>query len=441
MRLRARILSSLGRRILLRAAGEHGFNLSRLPDRALMPLRRDGLDPVPELKSLREREPICRLRLPLGFNAWLVTGYAEAKAVLGKTEGISTEFTTLVDGIGLAQPNPGGLGLTDPPVHTRRRSLLTPEFTRRRLARLAPRITSIVAEHLDLMERADEPVDLWRSFALPIPTLTICELLGVPYEDRAGIQRLSQARFDLFEGPGASLGAISQSMSAMLDVVNKQRTCPDDGLIGMLIKEHGDQIDDHELAGLADGVLTGGIDPPASTLALGAMILAQNPQHVRLIRDDHAAIGPFVEELLRYLSVAQVAFPRFATQDMRIGGVQVAAGDVMLCSLSGANRDLALGESVERFDPTRKPTSHLAFGHGIHRCIGAELARMQLRTALPALIYRFPRLRLAVEPGQIPFLKASAVYGVDSLPVLLNQRQEHSTPDAAAAGEAAGGEQ
>jgi cytochrome P450 len=392
--------------------------ISLLPDSALMPLKRDGLDPVPELGQIRARAPISKLKLPLGARVWLVTGYDEAKAVLAKTDGFSSDFTNLIGHAGaVAEQNPGGLGFADPPVHTRLRRLLTPEFTMRRLSRLGPRIDAIVAEQLDAMEAAEGPVDLWQAFALPIPSLTICELLGVAYEDREDFQRLSTARFDLFGGANASLGAISESLTYLHDVVKKQRESPGDGLLGMLIKEHGHQIDDQELAGLADGLLTGGLETTASMLALGALVLLQNPDRVKLLSTDDA-INRFVEELLRYLTVVQVAFPRFATQDMDIAGVHIASGDIVVVSLSGANRDESLGPAMEHFDPTREPTSHVAFGHGIHRCIGAELARMELRAAYPALIQRFPNMRLAGAPEDLMYRQASIVYGVDALPVL-----------------------
>ncbi|HCT79320.1 MAG TPA: cytochrome P450 [Micromonosporaceae bacterium] len=387
-----------------------------------MPLKRTGLDPVGELGHLREQTPISRLTLPLGARVWLVTGYDEAKALLGKVDGFSNDFTNLMGQAGaVAEQNPGGLGFADPPVHTRLRRMLTPEFTMRRLSRLGPRIDAIVAEQLDAMEKSDQPVDLWQAFALPIPSLTICELLGVAYEDRADFQRLSTARFDLFGGANASLGAISESLSYLLGVVRKQRESPGDGLLGMLIKEYGHEIDDQELAGLADGLLTGGLETTASMLALGALVLLQNPARAELLSTDDA-VNRFVEELLRYLTVVQVAFPRFATRDLEIAGLKIASGDIVVCSLSGANRDRVLGADMESFDPARRPTSHLAFGHGIHRCIGAELARMELRRAYPALLRRFPNLRLAIAPEDLAFRQASIVYGVDSLPVILDHR-------------------
>jgi cytochrome P450 len=270
------------------------------------------------------------------------------------------------------------------------------------------------------MAAAEGPVDLATAFALPIPSLAICELLGVPYEDREEFQRLGTARFDLFSGATASLGAITESLTYLKDVVRKQREAPGDGLLGMLVKEHGDAIDDTELAGLADGLLTGGLETTASMLALGALVLLQDENAFALVHDNDDAIDGFVEELLRYLTVVQVAFPRFAREDMEVAGQAISKGDIVIVSLAGANRDAGLGTDMERFDATRTPFPHFAFGHGIHRCIGAELARMELRAAYPALVRRFPKMRLAVAAEELSFRKLSIVYGVDALPVELD---------------------
>ena len=174
----------------------------------------------------------------------------------------------------------------------------------------------------------------------------------------------------------------------------------------MLVREYGDSITDEELTGLADGVLTGGLETTASMLALGTLILLQNPEHFTALRDaedPEAVAAPFVDELLRHLTVVQTAFPRFAREDVEIGGVQISGGDIVLVSLSAADRDARLGEDMDRFDPSRQVTgSHLAFGYGIHRCIGAELGKMELRAAFPQLVRRFPELkprRRAPGPG------------------------------------------
>ncbi|WP_375295922.1 cytochrome P450 [Saccharothrix sp.] len=384
--------------------------LSLLPDRALVPLKRDGVVPVPELERMRQSGPIHRLPVPFGVRVWLVTGQDEAKKVLSDTDAFSNDYARLGAAVGRVEQTPGGLGFADPPDHTRLRKLLTPEFTMRRLARLVPRIDEIVTERLDAMEAADGPVDLVQEFALPIPSLTICELLGVPYEDRARFQELAAARFDLFGGATQALGAISESLKYMEQIVRKERKNPGDGLIGMIIREHGDEVSDEELAGLADGVLTGGFDTTASMLALGAIVLMSDPEARARMADDDAAVGPVVEELLRHLTVVQVAFPRFAKHDMVIADTPIQEGDVVVVSLAAANR-----EGLDRldFDSARKVSQHLAFGYGAHRCVGAELARMELRAAYPALVRRFPHLRMAEE--RPPFRTASIVHGVEAL--------------------------
>ncbi|MEU3274289.1 cytochrome P450 [Saccharomonospora sp. NPDC006951] len=417
------MVSWVTRRYLARAK-KKGLDLSKmaiLPDAVLMPLRREGLDPVPELGRKRVEEPVSKLPVPFGLNLWLVSGHEEAKAVLGDTKSFSNDFGNLVGKTGAAaDDNPGGLGFADPPVHTRLRKLLTPEFTMRRLGRLKPGIEAIVNERLDAMAKIEGPVDLVEEFALPIPSLVICELLGVPYEERDAFQHLAVARFDLFGGADASLGAISESLEYLLGVVRKQRENPGDGLLGMIIKEHGDEVDDRELAGLADGVLTGGFETTASMLALGALVLLQDKESFAKVRDDDESVGPFVEELLRYLTVVQVAFPRFAREDVAVAGKTIKQGDMVVVSLSGANRDDSLGGGMESFDGSRTPTSHVAFGYGAHRCIGAELARMELRAAYPALVRRFPEMRLSVSPDELTFRKVSIVYGVENLPVTLS---------------------
>jgi cytochrome P450 len=422
--VRSRIIGTLARlRLGRRRSGSTDALLSMLPDSALVPLQRDGLDPVAELGRRRAEEPVSRMKLPFGLRAWLVTGYEETKAVLAAGPTFSNDFTNLVGTVGItAEQNPGGLGFTDPPDHTRLRKLLTPEFTGHRLRRLAPRIEAIVAGQLDEMAAAaaaGDPVDLVQSFALPIPSLTICELLGVPYSDRAEFQRLSTTRFDLLGGVTGSLGAISESMEYLLKIVEKQREEPGDGLLGRLVREHGDRLSDYELAGLADGLLTGGLETTASMLALGTIVLMQHPESREAIRERDEAIDPFVDELLRYLTVVQVAFPRFAKQRVEVGGATIEEGDVVLCSLSAANRDGERNGELESFDPGRTARPHLAFGHGLHRCIGAELARMELRAAYPALVRRFPDIRLGTEPSTLLFRKLSFVFGVDALPVEL----------------------
>lgn len=410
------------RRILARAGGT-GLDISKLdrvPDALAWPLHRTWMDPVPRLGEVRESQPVHRLVSFLGLTVWMVTGYAEAREVLSDTTSYSNDIRPLVGRRGSRTDGDiGGLGFTDPPEHTQLRKLLTPQFTMRRLSGLRPQITAIVDRQLDEMEQQGPVVDLVQHFAFPIPFLVICELLGLADSDRENFRRLGSARFDVSYGGQGTFGAVSESRGFLMDATRRQRSHPGDGLIGHIICEQGDAISDFDLAGLADGVFTGGLETSASMLALGTAVLLDNPEDYRRLANDPAAAEPTVEELLRYLSVVQIAFPRFAKRDLVLGGQRIPQGDVVVCHLAGANRDGQPADHLDGFEATRAPAAHVAFGHGFHRCVGAELARMELRTALPAIARRFPALQLAVPREELPFRQQSIVYGVDSLPVRL----------------------
>jgi cytochrome P450 len=388
-----------------------------VPDRLAWPLSRNRYDPVPRLGELRERAPVEKLTSFLGMNVWLVTGDPEVRQVLSHATAFSNDIRPYVGRRGdTASGDIGGLGFTDPPDHTRLRKLLTPEFTMRRLERLRPRITGIVEQQLDVLAGAGDQAELVRDFAFPVPFLVICELLGLPVEERETFRSLASARFDVTKGGTGAFGAISGSRQYLMDFTRRQRSDPGDGLVGQIIREHGDTINDFDLAGLADGAFTGGLETSASMLALGTAVLLEHPEIYRRLATDPASVDPVVEELLRYLSVVQVAFPRFAKADMEVAGRKVKAGDVLMCHLTGAGRDPRVGND-DRFDPSRQPASStLAFGYGFHRCVGAELARMELRIAYPALAQRFPALE-AARPSD--FRQKSIVYGLESLPVRL----------------------
>lgn len=410
----------LGRR-LLRSGPGGSLDLSRIgamPKRLRWPLTRDGLDPVARVGQVRATEPVLKMDAPFGLNIWLVTGYDAVREVLRDTTSYSNDIRPFVGGeTDDASKQIGGLGFTDPPAHTRLRGLLTPQFTRRRLARLQPRVEEIVEERLDAVEEAGPVVDLVPTFAFPIPFQVICELLGLPVEDRERFRELGPARFDLRQGGMGALGAMSQSRGLLLDAVRRQRENPGDGLIGGIITDYGDEVDDVELAGLADGVFLGGYETSVSMLGLGTLTLLSHRETLDRLREDPSTGEEVVEELLRYLSVVQVAFPRFARHDLELGGQHIGQGDMVACSLSAANRDASFGPDADEFAPNGRAGGHFGFGHGFHRCVGAELARMELRAAFTGLARRFPTMELAAELGDLQFRDLSLVYGLDALPV------------------------
>jgi len=410
-------------RLATRTLVRGGIDLAQMtiiPERVKFPLRRRGTDPVGKVARVRAEGPLHELKLPFRMRVWLVTGHAESRAVLTDNSSYSNDIRHLFSGDGPTTGDDiGGLGFTDPPLHSRLRKIITPEFTMRRLARLEPIVADIVERQLDQLAAAGSGADLAKHVAFPVPFLTITSLLGMDYDDAATFQKLGGARFDV-TGGAAAFGAMSAQREFLFAAVAKQRRHPGPGLIGQIIRDEGENLTDAELTGLADGVFTGGFETTAGMIALGALVLLRDPDHAKLVREgSREDVDRVVEELLRYLSVVQLAFPRFAKQDMELFGRTIRKGDVLLASLPGANRDPeAMGANADVFDPFLVPSSgHLAFGHGMHRCIGAELARMELRTVLPRLFQRFPELALAVPEEEIVFRQLSFVYGVDALPV------------------------
>lgn len=417
-------------RVIARTGGVDLTKLDKVPASLSWPLHREVMAPSRRLQDSRDEAPVRRHASLLGLEIWLVTGDAESREVLSDTTSYSTDIRPYMGKSGSTTDGDiGGLGFTDPPDHTRLRRLLTPEFTMRRLARLRPTIQAIVDRQVEEVARLGASggvVDLVPTFAFPIPFLVICELLGLPDEKRETFASLATARFDVTLGGQGTVGAIGGSREFLLAEAARQRLDPGPGLIGQLIREHGDEITDFELGGLADGVFTGGLETSASMIALGTAHLLDDRALWKHVAAEPDQIGPVVDELLRLLSVVQVAFPRFAKTDVVVAGHHIPQGSVVLCSLPAANRDPRAGRA-DGLDLDRASAgaahgshgSHLAFGYGFHRCIGAELARMELTMAYPTLAARFPEMRLAQAVEDLPYRPLSIVYGVDSVPVHL----------------------
>ncbi|HEX2895741.1 MAG TPA: cytochrome P450 [Marmoricola sp.] len=422
MSLLSSMKTAVVRRVVARSGGVDLTKLDRVPERLSWPLNRNGVDPTHRLSRMREADPVKLHSSFLGLEIWLVTGYDEARDVLANSSH-STDIRHLMGKSGdVDNGDIGGLGFTDPPKHTRLRKLLTPEFTVRRLERLKPGIQQIIAEQLDETEAVARAnggvVDLAQTFAFPLPFRVICDLLGVPDEERDRFSTLASARFDVSQGGAGAVGAIGGSREFLLAETARQRHDPGPGLIGQILRDHGDEISDFDLGGLADGAFTGGLETSASMLALGTSVLLQRRELWKSLAEDPDSVEPIVEELLRHLAPVQVAFPRFVKEDTRIGRHLVKKGSIVLVHLPAASRD-PRSTTGEAFCPARESSTHLAFGHGIHRCVGAELGRMELRAAFPALARRFPDLQLAVDPSDLEYHGRSIVYGVKALPVRL----------------------
>ncbi len=384
-------------------------------------MRRAEFDPDPELEAMRDGEGVGLVRTPPGVDAWLVTRHEDVRAVLSDAERFSNARTTTFQLPGdqsseeeLAVLRAGNLLAFDPPEHTRLRRILTPEFTLRRIRRLEPRIARIVEDHLDAMEGAGSPADLVSSFALPIPSLVICELLGVPYTDRADFQRRTGLLLDVSAPVEERRAAQLESRAYMAELVARAQADPGEELLGTLVREHDDLTTD-ELIGIGGLLLVAGHETTANMLALGTLALLRHPDQLELLKKEPELIDAAVEELLRWLSIVHSSTFRTTTTEVEIAGRRIGPGELVMCSLLAANRDPAFLSDPEALDITRGAPGHLAFGHGVHHCLGAPLARMEMHIAFPALLRRFPELR-AIEPDA-HFRSFSFVYGLSSLKV------------------------
>lgn len=391
---------------------------------APLPLPVVGSCPFDE-SSVRERGgPAFRATLPSGEPAWVVGRHADVRRVLGDEAAFSTAA-------GAAGPvpqagsdaatesphqQPGFFLAYEPAEHLRIRRMIAGEFSATRLNLLRPVVESVVAEHLDAVARSTRPVDLVDTFAMPVPLVVICELLGVPPEERIELQRLCGPMSELVDVPERQADSFAQTQSCLREVVRRQRVRPGAGLLGRLISRHGDAVSDEELAGIGHFLLAAGRETTAGVLALGVLALLHHPtQYAALAAAERVDLA--VEELLRHVCVVPFAVVRTAVRDVVVDGARIGAGDYVMGWLSSANHDEVLGDGLDRLDVGRGPTPHVAFGYGPHYCVGAGLARLELRIALTALVRRFPTLRLAVDCHDIQFWAHSAGYGVSSLPV------------------------
>ncbi|MFI6924019.1 cytochrome P450 [Nonomuraea spiralis] len=386
-------------------------------------IRRQGFDPADELRAAGTLRKISIGSGAEATSTWLAAGHAVVRQVLGDHRRFSTrrriDRRDEVGGKGLFRPRElvGNLMDYDPPEHTRLRQLLTPGFTQHRMRRMAPAVEQIVTERLDAMELAGSPADLVELFADEVPGAVLCELIGVPRDDRAMFLRLCHRHLDasLSGRQRASAGeAFSRYLVAM---VARERKDPGEGLIGTVVAEHGDTITDEELRGVCVTMVLAGDDNVSGMIGLGVLALLRHPEQISALRGDDQAADRVVEELLRYLTVPYAPTPRNAMEDVVVAGQVIKEGETVLCSLPMANRDPVLLSGADRLDVTRQPVPHVAFGHGVHHCLGSALARLELRTALTALWRRFPTLRLADPAQETMFRTSTPAYGLSSLMV------------------------
>ncbi|HWO62352.1 MAG TPA: cytochrome P450 [Umezawaea sp.] len=380
-------------------------------------------DPAVGYQEFREKEPIARVSCPAGIDAWLVTRYDDVRVVLN-----SPGLSSAVPVMGHANPqadfttpmNPGSIIQSDGEAHSRLRRLLTSEFTVKRIQALRPYIQKLIDDHIDAMLASTEPVDLVRDFALPIPSLVICELLGVPYEQRDRFQQQSGILTSVDVDPDVAIQANAEIQGFVAQLVVDKMQNPTDDLISRLIKraqDSGQPLSVEELVVLGLSLLVAGHETTANMITLSTVALLRNPDQLAELRANPDLVPAAVEEMLRYLSVVQFGLFRAITEDIPLGEETLRAGEWLVTSLASGNRDTAVFPNADQLDVHRKASAHLAFGYGAHQCLGQQLARVELQQVFSTLFTRIPTLRLNTPFEDLKFKDNTLVYGVRSLPV------------------------
>jgi cytochrome P450 len=381
--------------------------------------------PLPELAEVQRDEPVVRVKTADGGVAYLVTRYADVRTVLvdprfSRAAAARSEAAAADFGLGaLATESIAGM---DPPDHTRLRRLVVRAFTARRVEELRPRAAEIVGDLIDHLVTLDQPADLVDNFSLPLPVKVICELLGVPADDRHKFHGWSDT---MLSGPGADPAVLGGALQAMGDylggLIYLKRQNPADDLMSALIaaRDEGDKLTEEELVRMCVGVLIGGHETTANQINMVLLTLRRFPEERARLQADPALIPGAVEELMRFVQLGNGAtsLPRVTTEDVELGGVTIPAGAVVLPGIAVANRDPGAYDDPDSLDVARPDVSHLSFGAGVHHCLGAQLARMELQEALRGLLTRLPDLQIAVPDEELRFKQGMIVRSVETLPV------------------------
>jgi pentalenic acid synthase len=376
--------------------------------------------PPAEYQRMRAGAPIVRANLPNGAPVWAVTRHAEARQILSDPRiSSNTGRPERPRGPDDDRPDEGFFIDMDPPEHSRYRRLLISELGARPVAALRPRIQRIVDTAIDEMLETGSPADLVESFARPVPSRVICELLGVPAGDHgffeSRLRMLSVMTIDP-QAPQAS----RDLRDHLRELIRRAEREPVGGLIGRLTAKHlpTGELTADALINIGFLLLLAGYESPANTISLGVVTLLEHPEQLAALRADASLLPGATEELLRFHSVQDwVSFDRMAAADLDIGGVRIRAGDRLTVLAASANRDERAFENPDAFDIRRSAHHHLAFGYGVHQCIGHNLARVELEIAYGTLLTRIPTLRLAAGLDELPFAYDSGLFGLHAMPV------------------------
>ncbi|MGW5744417.1 cytochrome P450 [Amycolatopsis sp. NPDC003861] len=381
--------------------------------------------PPPAYEELRDAGPVHRVTLQSGQEAWAVTRLEDVRTVLNDPRFSSDRFNPgfpILTREGRPQRRRFTASLInmDPPEHGAARREVVGEFTVKRMKALQPRIQQIVDEHIDAMLAGPKPADLVSALSLPVPSLVICEQLGVPYAEHDFFQTRSSTLLNREVTQEARMQAVEELQNYLDELVTEKEKNPTDDLLGRQVlkqrEEHG-EADHDSLVSLAFLLLLAGHETTANMISLGTVALLENPDQLAIIKNDPGKTLDAVEELLRYFTIAEFATSRVATEDVEIGGQLIRAGEGVLGLSYSGNRDAEAFENADELDLERGARHHVAFGFGPHQCLGQNLARMELQIVFDTLFRRIPDLKLAAPVDQLPFKHDSSIFGLYCLPV------------------------
>lgn len=379
-------------------------------------------NPYPAYARLRETDPVHRITLPDGQSGWIIANYEAAVEVL-KDKRFIKDFSKLFGG----NMNHGSIFtqnmlFSDPPDHKRLRGLVQKAFTPKMIAGMRGRIQEITDE---LLEQAagKEQMNLIDDFAFPLPIIVICEILGVPSEDRDKFRLWSNS---LIEGSnGENADVIYQHMNEFIQYLGqwfaKNRQQPGDDLISQLIhaEDEGDQLTEKELYGVVSLLIIAGHETTVNLIGNGILALLEHPEQLKQLQDNPSLIQSAIEELLRFNGPVEFSTSRWAGEDLEFRGKAIQKGEVVIIALNSSNHDPAQFKDPEVLDITREKSAHLAFGKGIHLCLGAPLARLEGEIAISSLLRRFPEMKLGVDSDELEWRPGMIVRGVKEMPIFL----------------------
>jgi nocardicin N-oxygenase len=365
-----------------------------------------GLEPASLYAKLRADEPIARVRVPYGDDAWLITRYEDVKAIFSDPRfSRARAVGPHAPRRGRGWPRADAVISLDPPAHNRMRKLLAPVFSMHNLKRLRPKVELMVAELLDDLATHGPPADLVSTFTRRAPVMVVCEVLGIPYEDRGKFDEYPQLIMTTDSAP-----ARLDMVGYLRDLIAERRARPTDEVWSALVHEadSGGRITEDELLALGENLLSNGYETMANELANFVYALLTHPDQLAWLRADLSRLPKAIEELLRFVPLSAGApgasgHARIATENIELSGVTIAEGEAVLPSINSANRDEQIFAEPERLDLNREHGANVTFGHGPHHCVGAQLARMEFQVTLSGLLLRFPGLRLAVHPDEVPW--------------------------------------